>query len=282
MKTITLTFVSAFAGTALLASAPNALADAPTITVIPSLAPNVFGSPSFTDYQSNAISAIETGQTTAGTGAAQYNALPDGATLNVTQNVVTNFNSWNGVADPNTPQYPNEVGNRLHFGLHIVGNGTQFSISQLKFSATSSDAGNSLGFGFPNGYTYGDGYVGLNYGPDGIKGTSDDFFTTSSTPDTQLVDELFSRGSGNAWEALSSDPGATNQDKIYGTWAKYNLPDSFTFTGTYSLANADTSLPDIATGSAGVNFVPEPASLSLLGLGGLALLGRPRRKAVVR
>ena len=98
--------------------------------------------------------------------------------------------------------YGAEEGNRMHFGLLVLGNGTQFSISELSFAATSTDPGNALAFGYAGGYGYSTGYVGLNYGPDGIKGTADDFLVTSG-PNTQLVDELYGRGSGNSFAAYA-------------------------------------------------------------------------------
>lgn len=48
-----------------------------SITVYPSLAPNAFGSPSFADYQTNALAGIRTGGTTTGSGTSQYVNLGD-------------------------------------------------------------------------------------------------------------------------------------------------------------------------------------------------------------
>jgi hypothetical protein len=123
---------------------------------------------------------------------------------------------------------------------------------------TSSDAGNFLGFSVPAGtYQYNSGYVGLNYGPDHIKGTADDFFVTSGA-NTQLIDELFARGTGNAPAAMIPDPGNTDQEKIDNVLA--SLPIPFIFTGDYTLTTDNGTFE----GSAFVRVgVPEPAAIAL-------------------
>lgn len=242
----------------------------PTIAVFPSLAPNAFGSPSFPQWESNTITALQLGQSSLGspTQPTYYQQIANGAIIQPW--VATEFPSWMLKADPSTafgPAFANELGNRLYFNLHIVGNGTQFSIAQLSLTATSSDSGNVLGFTVSAGtYQYNSGYVGLNYGPDGIKGNADDVFITSGA-NTQPIDELFARGSGNAPEASNSDPGATDQEKIDLVVA--GLPTPFTFTGGYSLStDAGTS-----TGSAFVQVVgvPEPTTVVMTAAGAAGL-----------
>ncbi len=258
----------------------------PSIAVFPSLAPNAFGSPSFPQWESNVITALEQGQPSQGspTQPTYYQQIPNGAIIQPW--VATEFPSWMLKANPSAafgPAFAGELGNRLYFNLHIVGNGMQFSISQLSLIATSSDSGNVLGFTVPAGtYQYNSGYVGLNYGPDGMKGTSDDFFINSGA-NTQLIDELFGRGSGNAPAASNSDPGATDQEKIDLVVA--GLPTPFTFTGEYTLTTDGTS-----TGSAFVQVVgvPEPATVVMTGLGAVGLAAgcysyrRRRRRRVAR
>jgi hypothetical protein len=259
-----------------LGCAAGVFADPISITVTPSLAPNAFGSPSFGDYQANAISALTSGSSTAGNPAlpSYYSAVT--GPLAVSQNIVTNIPSWNGTSNPGGAfgaAYANEYGNRLHFGLHIVGNGAQFSISELSFTATSSDLTNSLGFAFPNGYGYGAGYVGLSYGADGIKGTADDQLITGGSSD-QLVNELFGRGSGNAWEVDDSSGNAQQQQLAIDMGAQQiwaaNNSQPFTFTGTYALIDGSTTL---ASGSGQVTFDQAVAPLPSPALASLGLLG---------
>jgi hypothetical protein len=256
------------------------------ISVTPSLAPNAFGSPSYNDYVTNAVTALETGASSNGTPntPSYYQAIADGSTIDANQVVVTGFPSWLGQADPGTAfgaAFANELGNRLLFGLSAVESSSadKFAIADLSFTATSSDPGNSLGFGFAQGsYNYSSDYVGVIYGAGGASDVAGYTFVTSG-PNTQLVNAVFGRGSGNAYEALSSDPGATDQDKINNVIA--SIP-SGTFSGTYTL--------DGVSGSGNVNIVntpdpapaPEPSSLVSAGIGIATVLGvywRKRRKA---
>jgi hypothetical protein len=251
----------------------SSAAGAATIQVIPSIAPNGFGSPSWTQYQQNAVDAIAAGSTSFGSGAAQYVALANGTTVNLKDVTVTGFESWMGVAAPNTPQYSGEYGNRMHFGVKIDGQGSQVSISQLAFSGNSSDPNNTLAFSYGVGqYDYGAGWVGHLKGADNTLWTNDDVLITSGA-NTQLVDGIAGRGSGNSLDIYSTDPGATNQDKIDNVFNVWDIqPDTeFSFTGTYTLG-ADV-------GSASFDLVPEPASLGVLSLIGGLLLRRQRRGA---
>ena len=100
------------------------------ITVTPWLAPNAYGSPSYTDAIHNAVYAEQHGLTSYGNGGpTQFIAQSN---ITASQGVVTQYASWMGVADP-SGAYANELGNRMAFALAINGNGTQFSISQLSF-----------------------------------------------------------------------------------------------------------------------------------------------------
>jgi hypothetical protein len=235
------------------------------ITVTPALAPNQFGSPSYSTWQSNALTALELGQSTYGDplSPTYYSAAP--TDLTVDQNVVTDFSSWMGVADP-SGAFAGEYGNRLSFGVDIKGDGSLISISDLGFSAVSTDPSDSLGFGFGTGsYNYSAAYVGIIYG---IGGGPDTFIT--SGPSTQEVNEIVGRGSGNAWEALLSDPtdfpGATPQAVINNVASDYDLGSGpFDFTGTYTLGTD--------SGSATVVFqTPDQASALTLFAASLGLI----------
>jgi hypothetical protein len=242
-----------------------------TVSVFPSLAPNVFGSPSFGGWESNTVQALQLGQSSLGSPTLPtfYQQIPNGSIIQPF--LVSDFPSWKLKADPGSffgPAFANELGNRLYFNLHINGSGQQFSISQLSLSAASSDAGNILGFTVSAGtYQYNSGFVGLNWGTDQIKGNGDDFFVTGGA-NTQLINELFARGSGNAPTVLSSDPGATDQEKIDLRVAA--LPTPFTFTGTYTLSTGSGAF----NGSASViiGAVPEPATV-VMGVAGVAVAG---------
>ena len=62
-----------------------------------------------------------------------------GAFIEAGDIIVSSFNSWRGQFNP-SGAFVNENGNRLHFGLHIVGDGTQqFRLNVLCFEIESTD-----------------------------------------------------------------------------------------------------------------------------------------------
>lgn len=265
---------------ALVVAAPVAAQTAPVITVTPTLAPNAFGSPSYAAWVSNSINAQKFGLPVYGT--------PDTPTFYQAQSVVgaaegivTGFASWKGSADPGTvygPQYANELGNRMMFGIKIVAGSAQFSISQVSFSATSSDAGDALGFSSdPGFFSYSDEYVGVLKGNDGQLGTADDVYITSGA-NTQLVDEVLGRGRGTSFAAYCDGCTPAQQQQAIDDAAGYFTAPT-TFTGTYSLFGVQgsgtfTILPTAA--------VPEPATWGMMIAGfGLAGAAMRRRRATI-
>ena len=177
-----------FACTALTLSGA---AQAVTINVTAYAAPNIFGSPSYPAAESNALAALRTGASTAGTAntPTYYQAIT--APVGYGNIIATNFNSWKGVANPGAP-YQNELGNRIHYGLTINGQGAQFSIAQLSFATDGNDPTGYFDYDFGTGYDYSASYVGILFGADGVLGGGDDTEITSG-PSTQLVDYLVGR-----------------------------------------------------------------------------------------
>jgi len=245
----------------------------PSIVVTPTVAPNVFGSPSYAAWVTNSYQAQYQGLSTFGTvGTPTYYAAESVITDRASV-VVTGYNSWRGNANP-TGAFSAELGNRMLFGLHIFGNGNLFSISQLSFNATSTGDSGGLDFGFGEGsYNYSNDYVGIQYGADGVLGGGDDVLITSGA-NTQMVNEIIGRGSGNSYASYTTDPGATNQDKLNGI--AYDPANAWTsFTGTYSLDFGGNAV----TGAGTFQAVPEPTSMAALALGAAALLRKRRKKA---
>jgi hypothetical protein len=261
------------AATVLLGLALSMSATAATIDVVPWLAPNATsGSPSFPGAQENAVQAMYNNVTTFGTAGTPtyFQAQSDVTTAS---SLVTGFNSWLGQTDPGTvfgPAFANEYGNRLTFALRVDGQGSQFSVSQLSFSAVSTDAGHLLSFGYGVGeYDYTSGLRGVLKGSDGILWTNDDIIITSG-PNTQLVDGLVGRGSGNSNESYCTGCSFSDQQAMLNSNASY-AGSNFTFTGTYAIGS------DTGSGTFNIAAVPEPETYAML-LAGLGLLGYVRRR----
>lgn len=272
-------FPFAIAGILAIALSP---AQAVQIDVIPWLAPNGWGSPSFNGAEANAVQAMYQGLTSYGTpGTPTYFQAQSNVTS--AEAIVTGFPSWLGRTDPGAvfgPAFAGELGNRMTFALRIDGQNSQFSISQLSLSTSSSDPSNLLAWNWAAGtYNYGPGYLGVLKGSDGKLGTADDIFITSG-PNTTLVDALFGRGSGNSFDAYC--PSCSLADQQTALLAAAAYPGSaFTFTGTYQLANSDGIFAS-GSGTFQVSETPLPAALPLFagGLGVMGVLGWGRRKKV--
>jgi hypothetical protein len=204
-----------------------------TITVIPALAPNVYGSPNWNAWVSNATTAIANGYASYGdpSSPSYYQQAP--AVISVTNDIVTGFPSWDGQADPGNvfgANFSQELGNRLQFGIDIKGGTNLISISQLSFSAHSTDPGNTLDFAFAQGsYNYSASYVGIIYGPGGTN-----TYITSG-PATQLVNEIVGRGSGNAWDTYDTSGNIASQQSNIVLCASQVGTQPFNFTGTYTI-----------------------------------------------
>ena len=243
-----------------------------TITVIPSLAPNRWGSPSWPTYVTNAVTAIQNGLSSYGDPSSPSYYAAQTTPITPMDMIVTGFPSWLGQADPGTvfgPAYANELGNRPQFGVDINGNGTPISISMLSFTGSSNDAVDVLGFSYGLGsYDYSNDYVGIIYGAGGPT------FVTSGL-NTQLVDRIVGRGSGNAIDAYCS-PCTTAQQQAAIVAQLDALSTVTTFTGTYTMSAGSTVL---ATGSGTLNVepIPEPGTLVAIA-GGLLLTGLLMRR----
>jgi hypothetical protein len=280
----TLGFAALLSGTLLACSAHAGI----IINVTPSLAPNAYGSPSFAAYTTNADNALYTGGSSAGTpGTPTYYQAQSNVTSR--EAVVTGFPSWLGQLNPGAtvgPAFANEYGNRMTFGLSAVGTyGTMFSVSQLSFNAVSNDPGDYLGFGYASGYNYTGALIGVLYGADGSLGGGDDTFITSGA-DTQLVNAIIYRGSGNSNPAYCTGI-CDAADQEANLEAAANIPGLTQFTGTYSITTSGDLAPQVASGSGTFNItgaggVPEPATwaMMLVGFGGLGAVLRQRRGRV--
>jgi hypothetical protein len=262
MKKLSLLTSLLAVGGALSASAQST----PTITVVPTMAPNAYGSPSIDAWTQNAITGIEDGQTTVGApGPTQYNAA-SGPLPNAYNNV-TSYSSWLGQANP-PGAYAGEYGNRATFDVLVNGNGSKIDLADLAFNSVSSDPNNNLGFGFgpgiPNPYfgpftDYDSQDIGLIFNQDGST------TVVNSGDASQLVDEIISVSAGDAyWPVSATSSPADEQAAIDESDAAVG---SYTYTGSFYL--------DGASGSATFDFVPDSGGMSLnvVALGGLLGFG---------
>ena len=266
---------SALAAAAMLCAVSAPVKADIVIDVVPWLAPNAFGSPSWGMAVTNAVTGMMNGGVATGTGPSAF--IPN-SNITAAQAIVTGFPSWMGQANPGAvygPAYANELGNRMTFAVGIVGTaGTEFSISQLSFNSVSSDPGNALGFGYAAGsYSYSPDYVGVIYGQNGAPNT----YVTSG-PSTQLVNAIFGRGSGDSYAAYCPTMGACDTAAQQAAIAAAAIGPSYTFTGTYTIDDFSGS------GTFNVAAVPEPSTWAMMILGfiGIACYGhRQRRKAQI-
>lgn len=268
------TFLLALA--VLVAAVPAAFADGISMQICYAVAPNAYGSPSFPGYAANAMIGLENGCTAEGDPNSPTGYTPITSLL-ASELMVTSFLSWAGQVNP-TGAFANEEGSRLEAGLIVLGNGTQFSLSELNYSMQSSDPGNGLGFvgDFDASDVYSDYRVGVIYGPGG----SATYVTSGSA--TQLVDAFYYVGIGNAFWPCVDDLGNSTcfttgeeQAGLDATVAYINgnggNPGQFTVGMTYSLV--DSGGNTLASVTADISETPEPAAVLLMGSGLLALAG---------
>lgn len=277
-----------------------AFADTINIQVYAAFAPNHNGSPSYAGWAANAVSAVENNDTSFGSPTSPTYFQEVTGPASSSQNVVTNFNSWNGVANPGGA-YASEEGNRLTY-IAVVTDTTGPGISLSGLGETITAGPNPTGGGQAGSlnlsYNWGTGnlayYTFFNgspqsfstgtptYGPTaiGLNGSGQQITSTGESG-SDLVNELIVVGWGNALaNTASSSPacaalGSTQAaiscvEHNYASIAPLDMTGAFTY--------------GASSGSDSVNFgpvnTPEPATLALFGsaIASLGLVGRKRKK----
>ena len=217
-----------------------------TITAEGTMAPNVFGSPSFDSWAANAETAALNGDSSYGAaGPSQFNAVT--GPLPVSYNFVTGFQSWLGQAPG---PYAGELGNRASFVGVINGNGSLINISQLGMAMVQNANSGALNYTEPVSTSYSAYTIGVVFN----NGNNINGGYTIVTSGNQDVNEIISVSHGNAYDAYENYPGATDQDKINNALAGV-VPYDFTGTFTYGGVNGS------ATIDFGTSAVPEPTTI---------------------
>jgi hypothetical protein len=179
----------------------------PTLTVRPVVAPNVFGSPSFSPFLNNAIDAFHTGDRTQGSGPSQYKEVKR---ITFSDLVCSGFPSWRGTADPANAYglaYANELGNRLHLAWRLKAyHGKKVDIANGVHYEFNAPAATGLTF-IVDRTTYSSSNVGITWV--GKPGGGNDIVKTSGTGP---VDEIIGLSPGNC-EAAQVPAGATLADQ---------------------------------------------------------------------
>jgi hypothetical protein len=248
-----------------------------TVTTEATMAPNIYGSPSWNAWVANGFYAAENSLSSYGAaGPSQFNVAP--VSLPVAANFVTGYPSWMGQADPAAP-YNNELGTRASFVAVINGNGTLINMNNFGITMSSSDPGNALGVSWPNNsiepgdWTYDQYDIGLVFS-NGLN-ISGGFTIVNSGDPGQEVNEIISIGAGNAYASYTAaeggdDPNLGDTDQQILNYDIAQAPSSYNFTGTFTYGTA--------SGSATVQFIPEPGTVSLVGIGLAGLLFVVRRR----
>lgn len=244
----------------------------------PSVPPPGF-TPTFIQFNSNAIQSLSQGGGAVGNPATDPAAFVPTSSIKAAdlfasfEGTNTTFPSFHGVANPPAP-FNDQYGNALIFPLRIVSTTQKFRLSNLDNVIVSNDPGNTFGSEshLAAGRDYSFTRVGIDYGPDGIKGTADDIVYNNNQPGSTPVNELLYSGVAIFNEV--SDFGGNAQQNLDQSVADFLRQNPLTsISNTYTLTDdAGNNLVNITTT---VAVTPEPAALGLLG-GATLLLSRRR------
>ena len=209
-----------------------------TFNVYASPAPNRHGSgaslTAWGTWVSRALVSVESNRRRIGNPSTDPAAFVIRNNITPREYLVTTNHTWRAMINP-TGAFTNQQGNRLHFILHVQGDGTvRFKIEDIVWEYWSNGLYLQEGTGRrsmaaegdrPAGYnaafnrvdcTYGYGY---DWGDDRVKGGGDD--TKVCNDDDALIDELYYVGPGFAFAADTR----YNKPVQYPNWAHYTLTD---------------------------------------------------------
>jgi hypothetical protein len=246
-----------------------------TIQLYASPAPNGYGSPSWSGYAANVIASLEAGSTSTGNPATDPTAFYTIGEYVTTDIAVTGFNSWEGVVNPSSP-FDNEYGQRLHFPW-VISSITALNDIKLsnvgnmdiywKDSDESTYPLESAAFGDAATYRF------TAYSSNRV-GIMADGTIVNSGASTQLVNKIIYTGYGMAWADYHDTTGTlTDQEVLDNLLADLGDGSLEYMRATVNYYYSDSGVSPAGTG-AELILVPEPATICLLGLGGLFLRRR--------
>jgi hypothetical protein len=245
------------------------VAGATTIDVVPSLGPNPWGSPSFAAYTDNALTGLRAGTAGIGSGPSYYGI---DYYFTFEDATVTNYPSWNGVADP-APPNDAEMGNSYFVGTHVLADeDATFHPSDVRVWQFSTIA--------PlDPWHWGPFYLSAST-VSGMRGYLDGVEVTPLTLDS-VIDELVYVGIAGAFDASTYWGFGSGQAGLDAAIAEYRAAyGEHMVTTCYALGGTVNG----TTSNGGTTVcseeppVPEPATFVLGGAGllGLFLLRRRR------
>jgi len=202
-----------------------------------------------------------------GTGGA--NAVGFGGTLTTGGNAM-NQTTATTFADPGSGLYPttaHDSGNS-GVGIRFQMEGSQLTPGTLFLKVTNSTGGTideiDFGFDFYSGTAGEPGSFSIDYaaGADVVPGGSSTWTN---------IDTISWTGAANSAAGTDFSPGVYNLTGL-------GLADGEELVFRWLIDGGFGSRPDPILDNITVSTIPEPASLALIGLGGLAMIGRPRRR----
>jgi hypothetical protein len=228
----------------------------------PSVGP--VGGKSFDQFSKNAHEALVKNLKELGDPVNQAGAFTVVSRIIQGQLIASNYPSWKGVNQPPAP-FSNERGNRLYFPVHILGKGQKVRLANLSIQITSGDSMEVFNYeGSFSASAYNKHRVGIDYGPDGKRDTSDDVIYNNNQPGGIAVDEIIYTGLGIAVHANDARVAVNKRENeltklmtsLMGAHTSYEL------TATYTLMDDDETTI-LATDSRTVKVYPQPEHVQI-------------------